>query len=1384
MGDFLKRARRRGWRRLIWLTTAIVALAAAVVVFFPAAILNEQTAARLTDYLVRRLGPDAICAKVGIGFSSATLEGIVLPFDTLGSKLEVEKIEVTLDPLVALSQPRSPERIIKSIRVFRPALTLVTGSGTDTTAQGRPRKFSTGKIFETLGEADSLHSFTFSGGLLVLQSGDSCVKMLEQASGYLKRNPDGSYAVRLEGHGASMLRYGVSADGVLYADEKRAQVDVAVNIAEGDLPVSPTLPLSVSSNGGDGEFVLRLRPDGLSLSGATTLHSVQVIEHEREWFVPELVIELSDSTATLVEAEFSGPGVAGSLNGALALDREMNFSLTGMADVQLQEFLRSLNWDAATTGAAQLSFDVAGNRAEWLARVEVVSDSLRAFGVSANAVALRARMTDDSLWLDSLAATTPYGALIADAEVAFRGAPTLVANARLSDFMAPKLFGINSVVSEVTATARGEIMQPDVALSFRDSDSNEAARAVLTLADEQLDLNFSSPRGDCHVNLHKDSTRRHVTAEDIQSLLAAIYPDLTVRGEEISSSLLNFSGDAESGELFVELVGADSSALSGIASELSFNGLYSKESDEAYKLEGKWSGTGGDGLPFTGEGIVHAGADWLDIEKLFVDEFGIVSGSYDFAQREADISVSIDRLPLARIPYASRVVERLRLGGVLTGEFRARGELSALAWNANLNLVDGTAAGVPGFWGVLSASGLATRADSLDLSFGRGVRSILHARGHVNLKQDSLDVRADFVEADCADFLLALTGAQGLLSGNLAGEVQAFGRLGSPELLGSLRVTEGELLGEIYVDEFALDAVAGADESGDWRLAIPRLSITKNGFYSFSGELAAHPVKGGDFSAMLIGEGDFLDLLEQVDADFTSLGSESELKFEFGGTWDRPSFGGGGLSVNNGVFTYPPAAPGELGMNIQFHLNQTGTLDQGKIEVNSAEDSLIVDFLTDVEARELELLPLVIPSPRVTLGVIRLQTSEDGIGLRLPGFMKPEWLGVLTTGTDLLSPVYISALDSTRLAFSGEVNMRDSRFTFPFFRYGGARIRPVTKWLVDRLFEAQWALDVSLGSGIHYDVEVTGFKDSDLFRQLGGSSILAAIADYIDHISLDAVVTPTSEALHLHGSLMDSSFFVLGNISATTGTADYLDQTFFVDELRADFDETDIMPVLSGRAETYGVDSVGRTVPVYLTIYEIDPETNTRLPQGRFEDITYVLEADGYTNPEAVLALLGYDFTNLGEGKAEQVLARTAFSAAKRAWLDPISRTIEKSTFLDVFTLNPGGGVSPSLFRQQRENVLTDTLQSQGVIKLLKGSHVTVGKYLAPDLFVTYTGELSEAADRTEGDRLGLIHFWNLQYRVEPVSPDFLIDFAVEYDEANRRRDESISLKYSFTLEP
>ncbi|MBK6766857.1 MAG: hypothetical protein IPG71_11265 [bacterium] len=1215
--------------------------------------------------------------------------------------------------------------------------------------------------------------------------GDSLTVMVKEINGVLSQSEPGRFEIRARGNADYPVGMEARVDATVWPEQETVSANAHINIQDGDLRL-PGLPFdSVASNGGSIEVYFEQDTLRQELRGEAQINGIELQARGQSIFVPEARLTLNDGAISASTLRIVGQGLEALVNGSVSLVDSMRISCSAKIEVRTESALSPFGVDARGLVTAQA--ELTGLPEALTATATIRSDSVTWRDNSVREIGCAAVFRNDSLIARQFRCTTDYGTLDASGVVTVFADPQVMLTAVFEPQSMPRVLGAASSLKAIQLSIEGDILQPGVHWSSLGAQDDILGEGDVNFGANEVSLSFAQRDGQsgaANITFGDGQIAAHVA--DIQALLVMAYPELDSLLGQVTETDLSFRGNADHGELKLEIVGdtISNTALSNILNRLEFDGRYERAAESSYGLSGEWHGTTRSYDDFFGRGHVSITDGRISVTNLYIDEAGELSGEIKINPLSVDLQLSIDALPLDRTPFAAEFAEKWKLAGVVSGEITANGPVDSLAWYADISLIDGVAQGLPGYWALATAHGVRDAIDTMHVSFGRDVRSIFEAEGRLSVPDNFIDVRAVFPTSEASDFLQALTGRGGLLTGELEGDLLVTGKLSAPEVLASLRVLHGELFSELTVDRFAIDASLTTEVNGKRLLAIPQLSFHKENEYRFYAELATEPTRGGSFQAMLEGSGDFLDLLEQVDADFTSQGSTSGLRLDFGGSWDAPAFAGGQLTIDQGVFTYPPAAPGDLGMQVLIKLNQSGVVDTGFIQVREGHDGLRLDFLPSTSDAAFGLNSLVIPKPRIELGTLRLSTGNDGVLVRLPGFMKPEWLGRLTTGADTLEAITLSAFDSTRLLIQGDANLRDGRFTFPFLSYGGGTMRPVTKWLVDRLYEAQWNLDISAGKGVHYDVEITGFKDSDLFTLLGKNALLGTVAEYVDHISVDANVTPSELPLGMRGSIMDSSLRLIGKLEATSGSADYLDQTFWIEALRADFDETDIFPIISGRSATYGVDSVGRTVPVYLTIYEIEDETQTRVPFGRFEDVTYVLEADGYPDPEQVLGLLGYDVTNFSQGKAEQLLTRTAMTAAKRIWLDPIARRLERATFLDQISLAPGGGASASLFRAQRENVLTDTLESQGVVRLLRGSHVTVGKYLTSDVFVTYTGELAEASAEVEGGRLGLIHFWNLQYRVVPVSRDFVLDFAVEYDEASRRRDESVALKYSFVLEP
>ena len=179
----------RGWRKVAWLIFGVVFCLAAFVVFFPNSLLNERVAAGLTDYLVKQLGPEAICAEVELGWRHVSIKDILLPLDKHGTILSIARIDATIDPLIAISQPGAYKRIIRTINVVEPRLQLNLPEKRE---QGNSSGLIPSSVFKTLAQIDSLRSFTFEDGKIEIQKNDTTLFSLFDIQGGLK-NANGKF---------------------------------------------------------------------------------------------------------------------------------------------------------------------------------------------------------------------------------------------------------------------------------------------------------------------------------------------------------------------------------------------------------------------------------------------------------------------------------------------------------------------------------------------------------------------------------------------------------------------------------------------------------------------------------------------------------------------------------------------------------------------------------------------------------------------------------------------------------------------------------------------------------------------------------------------------------------------------------------------------------------------------------------------------------------------------------------------------------------------------------------------------------------------------------------------------------------------------------------
>ncbi|MBU1707710.1 translocation/assembly module TamB, partial [bacterium] len=819
-------------------------------------------------------------------------------------------------------------------------------------------------------------------------------------------------------------------------------------------------------------------------------------------------------------------------------------------------------------------------------------------------------------------------------------------------------------------------------------------------------------------------------------------------------------------------------ALSQIR-KAALRGSYVRPEQAPLVLLGGWEIAADKNLAGTFDLAVES--DRIDVREMRLADFATMAGVVWPKDSEIDLDLEIHGIPLEQLPIHIPILEKARIHGTIAGYVHVGGALDMPTWTADLSLVDGEALGVSDYWSTVELEGFGSRCDVRQFIFGRDIGRVFSATGHLDWETDSVELTASSGERVADEILQTLTSHGGWLDGLLNTRAVISGRLSDPTVNAMLSVYQGHILQDISFDTLTAQVNWDFDRDGQRRIRIPIARMERTGRYSLQGYLETNPFPGGQFAGEITGEGEFLCILEELAGGFRSHKGDGTLRARIGGTWDNPQFLGAELSLTDGKFTFTDITPNSVETSLKMRLSPGGVLEYGQLNFHSGSHQLTIRSLTDsVSTMAANLMPIHIKNPAVNLGVIEISTFENGMPLRFPGFMAPDWVGNFTFGSPVTPAVTLS-WEENHLVIQGDAAFHNATVTFPFLQ-GSGRPSRFARWLLNLLTEARWNLRVVPEEGNHYYAKFTGLKDSDLFADWQDSQLWRNFADLIDRLDVDAEINSSQQGVLLEGRISEESFHGIGRLTSLRGTVDYLDQTFHIEEVVAEFDASDPRPIMSGRAETTGQDTLGRQIPVYLTLYVIDRETGIRAREGRLDELTVVLETDYESSPEQVLALLGYSVNDMS-GQAWRVGGAIMERALRARVLRPFERRIERWTGLDVLSVAP---TLQSRYRSRRGSTTpADTLEQSFGFRYFTGSQLTVGKYLTRDLFFSYTGELAEAEEvGLEGKRLGLVHFWTMEFRMRPISRDLVMDFSFEYDDLERKQDESVSLKYVFALEP
>jgi hypothetical protein len=327
-----------------------------------------------------------------------------------------------------------------------------------------------------------------------------------------------------------------------------------------------------------------------------------------------------------------------------------------------------------------------------------------------------------------------------------------------------------------------------------------------------------------------------------------------------------------------------------------------------------------------------------------------------------------------------------------------------------------------------------------------------------------------------------------------------------------------------------------------------------------------------------------------------------------------------------------------------------------------------------------------------------------------------------------------------------------SQITYPFLPVD--KEKDASSKLIGFLESVNWGIKIVPRKDVHY---IRNFNSP------------------ISNAYLDLLLKDGYGDLNLRGIIKDESFEIWGNLVSTEGTIEFLDHYFRPERITFDYPKGTTNPILAGRSSTTVIDSTGMPSTVWLSLTTVDEETGLEKEGGNWKEIKFRLSTDspnlGRTEAD-LLSALGYSAQEFKE-RAYDALGMRLDNIVFRPIFRPIEKGIRHHLGFDVVRF----------FSTFSRNIAQ--LQSIDPISfdpkiLLKRTRVMLGKYLAPGLFITYSGEIQEGLFRYHAQGLGFRHALTLEYTIRP---DLFLEMEYTYDSqllSDRREDKRLWIRHIF----
>ncbi len=1322
------------------------------------------------------LGEGFSVEKMRLGLGTVNFEGIKLALADAPYEIRVGELQVGYSLASLLKGSRGAAKVAEEITVTRPTLTLFYDP--EQAVQGdvdlslHLSEEAEKRYRSAIKEYDFIKRITIDEGRIELLNfhTDESVLVATEISGWASTDYKDKARLRLAGHVFESDEYNTIIYGQI--DLGRGGIDY-VNVDLNDYELADGLPfllpdyVEVGSGLVDGHISIteKAAPSkGFHLDGTVALEGGEMRIGSEHLYIEDIALqaEIQDRNIQVVSSRQRLNGsptlLSGTINNFLQPSLDIRLSSDSL---DVTSFLERLlpGERLPISGAASVDVTISESVEQPKIHGSIVSQTLKLRNKNLSGLDVDLSFSSSSLRFENLSVNIDDALLSGSGSVDFLSPEKIVdfdlniAGEFAADFRRLGLTGVSSCTGISQIKVFGPVRRPvstgTLLAKVTGSDADSLGLdGNFRFSQDGLAFTVSSPGSDLHLTAAADSVssrpKYSIEATDIERLVALV-----------DNPLAKFFSDRFKLNLTVEGVAANAVSTVDGYRKSNYEKIFSLQMDsssESGKIVNR-----GDAVLLPNSASSVAGAfdfdlsggtlnlnhvefgDWFE-GRINTDEDDQIHGEFSLSALEMSFINAL----------MGRVDDHYR--GNLFGKIAIEGTKGAAAYDGNFWLLDGFVGDVGPLTGQFSFAGDTSqiRVEKFVVEDAETDSLSIIGEGFYDFASAEIDAAIAGTNVRVEEVLALFTTSNRVVSGDAMVQVKLKGKLPQVPLFGSAIVHNAKIL-MLEFDEIGLHFGEEGSGNGSYiskrMLNVGHAELRKEGEFVLNGA-ARLPLRGGiPVSLDASGDGNFLALLPDMAEIFGDSKSQGHLDLKMAGGYKEPDFSGTRLKVVDGELRLSSVAKKVENIQADFEVaadgyfldihNLVGTVKRKPFQIKNTR-------VAEYGGQSYE--PLRIVDDDLSLGALILLTPDNGVPLHIPGLMQAREEGVYEFQGHEPGEDFFVTGPWRRPKVRGSILARDANVMFPFDE-GAGEGNPVA---------------VNIMNNLDWDVSVTSEGDTRYVRQFPAG------------VFVDMEVDKRTSRLEFKGIMKDSTLVIGGRVESIRGDIDYLDLSFRVDKVGAEFNRISLYPNVYGRAWTVVRDSTNVPSDVYLTFFTVD-ETGQEVGQGSWDRINIKLSSEFPTYDETqgdLIASLGYSSDNIDE-QARRAVGSTTDNFLFRPLLRPVERELEKTLQLDVVRFSYA--ITQNFLDSNFNN---DQLRSS--LAFLRSSRLSLGKYLTNDLYFLYTGQLKAGIDYQFQDKgIGLQHIVGLEYR---LNKKWLLQMEYDYNTLleTHKDDKKVFVRHSF----